>query len=142
MGQKGKSVKTVFKVMTRLICRLCIIGGICAAAFFAGREAYRFGYRIFASEPLEEAPGTDVLVNISEDMSDAELTALLKSKGLIEDELIFKIQLKLYTASDYGILPGTYTLNTSQTITEMINSMCGDIAAEETDTPHLFEEAE
>uniref|UniRef100_UPI0040568443 endolytic transglycosylase MltG n=1 Tax=Agathobacter sp. TaxID=2021311 RepID=UPI0040568443 len=84
-----------------------------------GMTAFDFGYRVFTESPMEKAPGTDVVVTVESDMDAEELGKLLKKEGLIRDENLFFLQLKMSAYSN-EILPGTYTLNTSQTAKEMM----------------------
>ena len=88
----------------------------------AGTYCYDFGYRIFTEKPVAAEPGTDIVVQISEDMSGYDIGKLLEDKGLIEDGKLFYAQLKL-SAYSKKINPGTYTLNTSMETKEMMSIM-------------------
>ena len=90
-----------------------------AGLIFTGRQAYTFGYQIFAQEAMSEAPGKKVAVTITKDMSFGEIAKLLEEKKLIKDKNVFRIQ---YMLSEYKgeIEPGSYVLNTSQTAEEML----------------------
>ena len=90
-----------------LILLLIVIGLI-----KAGTYCYDFGYRIFTEGAVEAAPGRDVVVQITEDMSGLDIGGELEEKGLIDDKLLFFVQLKLSAYAD-DINPGVYTLNTS-----------------------------
>lgn len=85
----------------------------------AGSYCYEFGYRVFTEEPVEAAPGRDIVVQVSEDMSDMSIGNMLEEKGLIDSGKLFFIQLKLSVYAD-KLNPGTYTLNTSMTAKEMM----------------------
>ena len=84
--------------------------------------AYDYGYRIFKEEPMTEAPGLDVEVQITMGKSVKEIGEILVSKGLIRDANLFYLQ---NMVSEYkGTLePGVYTLNTSMTMQEMMKVM-------------------
>ena len=96
-----------------------------------GKTAFDFGYRIFAESPIEEAPGTDIVVTIESGMDAKQLGELLKKNKLIRDENLFFFQLNLSAYVD-KIIPGTYTLNTSLTAKEMIILMSTEPETEST----------
>ncbi|MDE7311037.1 MAG: endolytic transglycosylase MltG [Eubacterium sp.] len=87
-----------------------------------GIRSYDYGYRIFAEPPVASGEGKDRLVRIKSSMSDSDIAQLLEEKGLIRDKWLFIIQLKL---SGYGgkLAAGQYTLNTSMTADEMMQTM-------------------
>lgn len=87
-------------------------------------KSYDTGYRIFADTAIEEAPGRDVTVAVVEGKSGKEIGSMLVEKGLIENALLFSIQLKCSSYAE-SIKPGIYTLNTSMTPYEMMAVMAG-----------------
>lgn len=109
-----------------LILLLIVIGLI-----KAGTYCYDFGYRIFTEGAVEAAPGRDVVVQITEDMSGLDIGGELEEKGLIDDKLLFFVQLKLSAYAD-DINPGVYTLNTSMEPREMMEAM--SLEKEDTET--------
>ena len=50
-----------------------------------GSFCYDFGYRVFTEGPVEEEPGTDVSVDVTDDLSEYQIGKLLKKEGLIRD---------------------------------------------------------
>ena len=118
-----KFLEVAFAIMITL---LIIYGTVCA-----GRTAFDFGYRVFAESPMEEAPGTDVIVTIESGMDAKKIGELLKENELIRDENLFYFQLNLSAYAD-KIIPGTYTLNTSLTAKEMIILMSTEPETEST----------
>ena len=109
-----------------LVMLLVVIG-----LFKVGNYCYEFGYRVFTEEPVASAPGTDVVVQISEDMSEFEIGKHLEEKGLVKDGELFFTQLKL-SAYAKKLHPGTYTLNTSMDAKEMMVVM--STVAEDTES--------
>lgn len=113
------------------IIRIAVL--IFAVSFIikAGKATYEFGYRILSEESVSEAPGTDILITIAPNMDDEAIGQLLVDKGLIRpagyfrDSIIFEIQKKL-SKREGDIPAGIYTLNTSQSIEEMIAVFYGD----------------
>lgn len=108
-------IKIAFSVLVLLI--------IVYAAGKLATTAYSFGYRVFTETAIDEAPGTDVLVQIKDGMSGDEMGQMLEEKGLVRDGKLFALQYRL-SAYYKEIKPGVYTLNTSQLPKEMIMTMC------------------
>ncbi len=109
-----KFVSISFSVLVAL---LVIIGLVRLGTF-----CYDFGYRVFTEEPVADAPGTDVNVRITEDMSEMDIGKLLEEKGLVRNGKLFYAQLKL-SAYSGDLLPGEYTLNTSMEAKDMMAVM-------------------
>lgn len=98
-----------------------------------GTLAYDTGYRVFTEQPMEKAPGTDVVIEISKGMSDIALGTALEEKGLVKDAYLFAIQMKLSVYAN-KVKPGLYTLNTSQTAREMLQIMAAETESEDEET--------
>ena len=93
--------------------------------------AYHYGYTIFEDAPAAQAPGRDVTITITENMSVKEIGKLLESKGLVKDGTIFYLQNLLSSHKD-KLKPGTYELNSSMSAAEMMELMDQkDTAAED-----------
>ncbi len=121
--------KVIFKFLSfafSIMLTLVIIYGTVRV----GMTAFDFGYRVFTESPMEQTPGTDVIVTIEDGMDAKEIGELLKEKKLIRDENLFFFQLNLSAYAD-EIIPGTYTLNTSLTAKEMIIIMSTEPETEE-----------
>lgn len=106
-----KFVSISFSILVML---LVIIGLIELGTF-----CYGFGYRVFTESPVDQAPGKEVVVSVTPDMSEFEIGEMLEEQGLVRDDKLFFAQLKL-SAYSGKLLPGIYTLNTSMTGKEMI----------------------
>ena len=63
--------------------------------------------------PVEEAPGRDVEVTVLTGMSKRSVGSMLANLGLVRNATVFYVQATIY---GYDLLPGTYVLNTSQSI--------------------------
>lgn len=84
--------------------------------FYVGASmAYRFGYSVFREKTVDTAPGKNIEVTITADMSDQELASMLQTKGVIKSDTVFRFQELLYTSKRKPIYPGNYTLNSSWT---------------------------
>lgn len=98
-----------------IMIALLVVYGTMSLSF----KAYDFGYRVFTEAPMDEQPGVNVEVTIEESMNAGEIGKLLQKNGLVRDGDLFVVQYKL-SAYSGEIVPGTYTLNTSQTAKEMM----------------------
>lgn len=92
--------------------------------------AYDYGYRVFAEEPVDSAPGFDMDVTIEEGMDAKAIGQLLESKGLIKDGTLFYLQNILSKYKD-DLKAGDYVLNTSMTTEEMMAVISGEATEEE-----------
>lgn len=84
--------------------------------------AYDYGYRVFQEKPMEESPGTDIVVEITVGKSAMQIGEVLEDKGLIRDARLFFVQNLLSHYKD-KLKPGKYTLNTSMSMEEMMEIM-------------------
>lgn len=109
---KFVSISFSILVMLLVIVGLIELGTVC----------YDFGYRVFTESPVDEAPGKEVTVSVTPDMSEIDIGRMLEEQGLVRDSSLFFAQLKL-SAYSGKLLPGEYTLNTSMTGKEMIVAM-------------------
>ena len=99
-------------------------------------KVYAFGYEIFHSTAMAEAPGIDKVVQIEDGDSLMDVAKELDSKGLIKNEYAFLIQSMFYEygkAGEYEIIPGTFTLNNSMTAKEIIIELRDGPEEEETE---------
>ena len=112
-----KFVSISFSILVML---LVVIGLIKLGSF-----CYDFGYRVFTEGPVEEEPGTDVSVDVTDDLSEYQIGKLLKKEGLIRDANLFYVQLRM-SAYHGKLKAGTYTLNTSMTAKDMMAVMAAE----------------
>lgn len=115
----GRSITTA---LVGTIFKFVILAVVVVGVFRISINAYDFGYRIFAEEPVSEAPGRDVSIAVTDDMSMKDIAKLLKNKGLVRDANLFYFQEKLSEYKDL-LKPGVYELNTSMTAEEMLAVM-------------------
>ena len=91
----------------------------------AGEVAYEMGFRVFTEPAMDASPGRDVAVRVEKEMSGLELGSVLEEKKLVDNGVLFAIQLRL-SAYAGKLKAGTYTLNTFQTAVEMIRLLAGE----------------
>ncbi|MBQ8279872.1 MAG: endolytic transglycosylase MltG [Roseburia sp.] len=114
--------KVVFRFVSisfSILVLLVVFIGVFKASTFC----YDFGYRIFSESPVAAEPGTDVVVQIDEGDSAFDVGKKLEEKGLIRDSKLYVAQYYLSAYAEDGLLPGTYTLNTSMVAKEMMDVM-------------------
>jgi UPF0755 protein len=128
MGTK-KAIAAILETALRIII-LIIVASI---VYKAGNSAYDFGYRIFSEKPMTLGNGRNVVVTIPEDQSPREVGEILRQHGLIRDANLFFCQ-ELLSAYHGKLEPGTYTLNTSMTSTQMMAVMAESHVDSEADT--------
>jgi|UniRef100_UPI0040258F6F cell division protein YceG involved in septum cleavage len=115
--------KALFKFI-KIGFTIMIILFVLLATVYLSRTGYDYGYRLFTETAVDEAPGTDILVQIKQGTSNWQVSKLLEEKGLVRDGKLFYLQLKT-SAYSKSIKPGVYTLNTSMTPKEMMIVMSG-----------------
>ena len=118
----GNAVYTVIKVVAVILVIMVI--------YRLGSMAYNYGERLFGEPPMAEAPGEDVVITIEETDSVRDVADKLESAGLIRDAGLFVVQEGL-AGYKTGLQPGTYMLNTSWTVEEMLQVMCAVTEEEE-----------
>ena len=121
-SRRRKTLSAVF-LASRVVIRVACYALLVILAIHFGTRAYNFGYSVFHSKPMAKPPGRDIAVTVEENMDEKAIAELLKSKNLIRDENVFRVQEKIY---GYDIYPGTYVLNTSQDVTEMLMIMSAE----------------
>ncbi|TGY91491.1 aminodeoxychorismate lyase [Petralouisia muris] len=119
-----KSSKMTLSILNSVLSILIMVL-ILFVTLKAGEAAYALGYRIFTEPAVDRESGRDVTVRLQEGMSAQELGSLLEEKGLVDNGILFAIQLKLSALED-KLKSGKYTLNTSQTAEEMIQVLAGE----------------
>ncbi len=104
-----------------------------------GMAGYEFGYRVFTEKAMSGAPGEDITVQITSDMSDREVGEMLEEKGLIRDAGLFYVQLRI---SSYAgkLQQGVYVLNTSMEPKEIMAVLSAVTEESVEDTEAVTEE--
>ena len=123
----SKVVLKILNICVSILILILLVMGLVKL----GNTSYDMGYRIFSEQPMTSAPGRDVVVEVSSGMSAFALGKLLEEKGLVDSAFLFMIQMKLSAYSN-DVNPGTYTLNTSQTVHEMLVIMSAESQIKET----------
>ena len=109
-----KAVLHVGSICLRVAVFIAIVLGL----IYLGQTTYNYTRAVFSDEAFEEAPGKTVKVTISEPVSGKALAKVLEENGLIEDALVFQLQMKM---AGFGekVEADTYELNTSMSPSEL-----------------------
>lgn len=110
----GFAVYSVVKIVVFILVIMVV--------YRLGSMAYAYGERIFGEPPMESAPGTDIVITVGSEDSVKDIAENLKEAGLIRDAGLFVLQERLAGYKE-GVKAGTYTLNTSMTPEELIQTM-------------------
>lgn len=112
---------TVLSITLKIVVMAVVILGLLKI----GSVSYRYGHAVFQEEAVDEAPGRNASISITEDDSIIDIGKKLQSHGLIEDWKLFFIQAKL---SKYAktMESGAYVLNTSYKPKQMMAIMSGE----------------
>lgn len=110
-----KAVLRAATILFRVVLTVVIVLGI----IYMGQTTYRFTHAVFCDAAIEEAPGRAVKIQIKEEISAKKLAQVLEENGLVENALVFQLQMKL---EDFEgtVQPGSYELNTSMSPSSML----------------------
>ena len=129
MGNKKDQVGAAGVIVAGGFFKIALYVCVAVLVIWIGKVTYQFGYKIFNQQATSPGEGHEVTVVIKEDATAYDVAKTLKSKGLIEDSLVFVVQEKL---SNYSgkIRPGTYLLSTAYTPTRIMGILAGDAEQE------------
>ena len=119
-------VLPVFSAVFKIVLMIIIVMVVYRVSILA----YDYGQRVFNEPPVTSGSGRAVTIVISQEDTVKEVGWMLENRGLIRDSLLFRIQEMVSEYHD-KIIPGTYELNTSMTISEMLGIMSGQTEKEE-----------
>lgn len=108
-----------------VIClKVAVFVAIVLGLVYLGQTTYYYTHAVFSDGALEEAPGKTVKVTISEEVNGKDLADVLEANGLVENSLVFQIQMKMAGFSE-SVKADTYVLNTSMPPSEMLGILSG-----------------
>ena len=117
MGNTRDQVGKVGLFLASGVFRTAFYVCVALLIFWLGKSAYQFGYDVFNQQ--------EVTVVIPDGASTYDVAKILKSKGLIQDSLVFFAQEKLSTYKGQ-MKAGTYLLSTAYTPTRIMGILAGD----------------
>lgn len=102
----------IFRLLLNIVFYLAVVFLIVTAS----RKTFDFCYQIFGQVTVDEAPGTNVEIQIKKGESTMNVASKLKLNKIIENKYSFYVKAKLMK---HTIMPGTYEVNTSMTYDEI-----------------------
>lgn len=123
------NAKYLIVAMIETIIKIAVLAAVVVFVFRGATQAYDFGYRVFADQPVSVSGGRTITVGISENASVREIAEMLEERGLIEDAKLFVVQ-ELLSAYHNEIIPGIYDLSTDMTAEQMLEIMSTPADAE------------
>lgn len=119
----GSVLDTMFKI--------ALMAVIVVYTYKYAMQAYAFGYRVFAEEPVSSPEAAKVVsIYIPKETDAMEIGKVLEEKGLIKDARIFLVQ-ELLSGHHGELNEGTYELSSAMTPEEMIKVLTAKPAEEE-----------
>ena len=118
--EEQEAARAILTHGLHVLFKIAVAAVFAMALFYGMRWAYRFGYSVFTTPTVDEAPGRNVEFTVLEGQTVRSVGEDLVQNGLTASSAVFAVQARIY---GYEILPGTYTLNTSQTVYEMLRIM-------------------
>ncbi len=116
------NVKQLIGAVLETIIKVAVLAFVVSFVLRASKEAYDFGFRVFADQPMSIIGGRTITVGIAEDADIKDIAEMLEEKGLIEDAKLFVVQ-ELLSAYHGEIIPGIYDLSSNMTAVEMLEIM-------------------
>lgn len=119
-GKKGMKTRQNYLDLLIMIAKYVIIVLFVLFCLQQVDRAYELGYSVFSPVSVDaKGQGRDVTLTIPSDMKTSEVAKLLEDEGLVEDDLVFRVQERF---SDYHgmIRGGTYTLRTDMLPEEIL----------------------
>lgn len=116
------NVKYLVFTVVETIIKVAVVAAVILYVFRTATQAYDFGYRVFADQPVSASEGRTITVSVAQDASVKEIAQMLEEKGLIEDANLFVVQ-ELLSAQHGKIVSGIYDLSTDMTAAQMLEIM-------------------
>lgn len=106
-----------------ILINIIIITAAIVIIYSIGLKGFNLGAAIFNEKSVDTVENArEVEVTLPVNITDSRLVDIIYEKGLVEDKLVFKIQVML---SEYkgNFKAGTYTLNTAMKPTEIMKEL-------------------
>ena len=110
-----KAAMRIVSICLRVAMLVLIVLGI----IYLGQTTYQYSRAVFSDAAYEEEPGKNAKISVPHDISEKEFAEILESNGLIENAVVFRIQMKM---GGFGntVKAGDYELNSSMAPSEII----------------------
>ena len=117
MKERGSAVQNAASSVNSLSKKVIFLAAAVLIFYIFIKLSFSFGRSLFYVDPADAPPGMDAEIVISADDDAGSVGEKLFEKGVITNALSFKVQGTLYKTDFY---PGTYTVNSSMTIKEIL----------------------
>lgn len=117
------SARHLFGTVLDTVLKIVIIVAVVMFVYKYASQAYEFGYRVFAEQPVSSAEDAKMIsIAITEEATATDIGKVLEQKGLIQSARLFSIQEMLSGYHD-ELRPGIYELSSDMTAEEMMAVM-------------------
>jgi UPF0755 protein len=141
MATNTTTVKLTLKITSlvlKLLVNILFYVVVVILTINFSKMAYDFTYQLYGPVSVDQAPGTDIIIEIQKGDSTMDVAKKLELKMAIKNKYAFYLKTKLEKSV---IMPGTYAINTSMTykeilavITDLSASLNSDGKASDEDT--------
>lgn len=122
----GMKISHIIGGVLDTVVKVVLIAVIVVYAYKYALEAYNFGYRVFAEEPVSNSGSAKVIsIYIPENATAMEIGEVLEENGLIKDARLFLVQ-ELLSGHHDELREGKYELSSDMTPEEMIKVLTAD----------------
>lgn len=128
MARRTDAVSRVTGMITGLAGRIILIAVLVFLLVRGVTIAYSIGHGLLYEHGMEAAPGTAKTLVIETGDTSGKIADKLLENGLIDNKAAFVLQSVLYQAS---FEPGSYELNTSMTIEDMLIYLSDEAAKQQ-----------
>ncbi len=129
-GIAGMSVKGLIGTALDTAVKIFLIIVVVTYTYKYAMQAYEFGYRIFAEQPVSGEEAAKVIsISVTGEASVMEIGTVLEEKGMIKDARLFYLQ-ELLLGYHGKIKPGIYELSSDMTAEEMLAVMSVEASEE------------
>ena len=126
--------------VVKMVFGIVILAFIMMLVYRFALDAYDYGYRIFAEEPMSPEPGLTMSVAIVEGKSVSEIGKILEDKGLIRSATLFYLQ-EMFSSYHKKLQPGVYELSTAMTPEEIMALMSAENSGGDSDEGYYIPES-
>ncbi|MBP1754566.1 MAG: hypothetical protein H6Q59_964 [Firmicutes bacterium] len=120
MATRSTAVKLTLKVtsfIVRLLMNIFFYILVVILIINVSKFAYTFTYQLYGPDTVDEAPGRDIIFQITKGESKMDIATKLELNHAIKSKYSFFLKTKL---QEYVIMPGTYIINSSMTYNEIL----------------------
>lgn len=133
MSRTTKEINKITGTVISVSGRLIVYALVILLLYEGISRGYSFGYELFHGSGMVEAPGVNMKVTLSGGETVGEIADALVESNLIKGKASFLILSRLYEYRDEEVAEGSYMLNNSMTMKEIILTLRDGPEEEETE---------